>query len=47
MSLTFYIYATIGAYDHYVHGFKNPKLDLQEIQRLKAKNAAKYGAEYG
>ena len=36
MSLTFYVYASIGAFDHYHHGFKNPTLEIREFERIKA-----------
>jgi len=35
MSLTFYIYAAIGAMDHYYMGFLSPRLEAKELARLK------------
>ena len=37
MSLTFFCYATVGAYDHYHMGFLIPKLELKELERLRQK----------
>ena len=46
-SLIFFCYASVGAYEHYQMGYRIPKLEIQEVQRIKAKNAAKYENEYG
>lgn len=41
MCLTFYIYASIGALDHFYMGFLNPRLEMKELARIQACKKAK------
>ena len=35
LQMTYYFYAAAGAIDHYYVGFKHPRLEMKEIERLK------------
>ena len=43
MILTFYLYASIGALDHYYMGYLNPRLEAKAVRKIAAENKDKLG----